>query len=211
MGRDKQCRFKEIIDIDECFRNDSVGVETNHIGGHTLDHVYANEAQIELKTWVADGLGISTDHLPIISEIPAMCTEQQYETVTFRKMKDVDVDAFKTEIKEVQERSFSAENNFEQNYINYRAASEAVLEKYYPLITKKVIRKENVKWMDEEYRKSRTERRKLEKRWKRLKTEESRAELIEQRKKCAKMSVEKQESFYAKVIEESGKNTIQSS
>ena len=50
-------------------------------------------------------------------------------------MKDVDVIAFKEEIKRVQEESFSIENIFETNYKNYSMASEAVLEKHYPLVT----------------------------------------------------------------------------
>ena len=58
--------------------------------------------------------------------------------------------------------------------------------------------------MDDEFRKSRAKRRKLEKKWKKLKTQESRAEFIEQRKICASMSVEKQRLFYSKVVEESG-------
>ena len=88
--------------------------------------------------------------------------------------------------------------------MKYCTTAEKILNKHYPLVSKTVIRKENVKWMDDEFRRNRALRRKLEKQWRREKTEDKRSQYIEQRNLCAKMSTEKQEKFYAKVVEVAG-------
>ena len=129
---------KKIMKLMNAFGLTQMVTMPTHIAGHTLDQVYINESQMKIKTWVDDGLGISSDHYPVISELPPIRVESQTEIVSFRKMKDVDVAAFKEEIKRVQNESFSEENKFETNYNNYRTATEAVLEKFYPMITKKV-------------------------------------------------------------------------
>ena len=124
--------------------------------------------------------------------------------MSYRKTKYADVEKFRNEMKLALNGTFSEERNFENNYLKYRTTAEKILDEHFPIVTKTIVHKENVKWMDGEFRKSRALRRKLEKQWRRDKTEEKRIRYIQQRNLCAKMSVEKQEDFYAKVVEEAG-------
>ena len=163
-----------------------------------------NEDQLTLKSTVVDGLEISSDHYPILIELPPLHTEPPCEIVTFRKIKDTDVEVFKNELKQAYENIYSEDGNFETNYGKYRSVSESILNKHYPTVTKRIVQRENIQWMDEEFRQSRTLRRKLEKTWRKERTEESRKKYVEQRKVCAQMSVQKQEAFYSKVVSEAG-------
>ena len=46
--------------------------EPTHRNGHTLDHVYINEHQMEIEHQVIqESLGLVTDHSPIVIEIPS--------------------------------------------------------------------------------------------------------------------------------------------
>ena len=55
--------------------------------------------------------------------------------------------------------------------------------------------------MDEEYKQARSERRKLERIWKRNKSEENRQRYVEQRNLCAQLAISKQECHFSKVID----------
>ena len=64
--------------------------------------------------------------------------------------------------------------------------------------------KDNPRWMDQEFKSSRALRRKLEKKWRKDKSEENRLRYVEQRNLCAQLSLKKQECHYAKIIQEAG-------
>ena len=60
--------------------------DPTHRGGHTLDHVYVNEQQIELEHEVIKvSLGLTTDHLPIIIKIPSPSIHKKAKESAFRK------------------------------------------------------------------------------------------------------------------------------
>ena len=58
--------------------------------------------------------------------------------------------------------------------------------------------------MDEEFRDNRRKRRRLEKKWRKNKSEEDRKEYIEQREVCAELSARKQNEYYTKLVDEAG-------
>ena len=121
-----------------------------------MDHVYANEAQIELRSAVCER-EISSDHHPIISEFPTTKNIPRKETVSYRETKHADVHTFKEELKQVLANSFSDECNFENNYMAYCSAAESKLNEHYPVVTKTVVRKEKIKWIDDDFRKTHTQ------------------------------------------------------
>ena len=62
--------------------------EPTNRSGHTLDHVYFNEYQFEIKhEVVATSLGLTTDHFPIILEIPGAAAKDNSQTISYRKLK----------------------------------------------------------------------------------------------------------------------------
>ena len=64
-----------------------------------------------------------------------------------------------------------------------------------------VNKKIGPKWIDSEFRVARAERRKLEKRWQRSKSEQDHQQYIAQRNICAKLSISKQQRFFSNIVE----------
>ena len=148
--------------------------------GHTLDHVYTNEAQMTLKCSVDEGLDMS-DHYPVMVEFPAVQTTVQ-ENITFRNFKNTSVDIFKAEAKTAFEDILSESSNFETNYNKYKSISQQLLNRLYPEVTKTMTIGNDVKWMDKEFKECRARRRKLEKQWRKQRTAESHDAYKAQRK-----------------------------
>ena len=84
--------------------------EPTHRDGHTLDQVYYNDCQLEINhTVINDNLGLTTDHFPILLEIPTACKKDNTQTIYYRKVKDVDVEKFQQDLAE----AFQAMKNSE--------------------------------------------------------------------------------------------------
>ena len=152
-----------------------------HREGHTLDHVYINPLQtdIEIKV-IEETLGLTTDHYPIVIEIPTIEHQQEKQTIAFRNFKNIDVQTIQTDFKQVfAEIADSQETSFERNYSKYDTLSRGIMEKHAPVITKTLKDNLDPPWMDAEYKFNRRKRRKLEKLNKRNK--EKRDEYIKQR------------------------------
>ena len=179
--------------------------EPTQSAGHTLDHVYVNKCQTELKCKVEVGYEFSSDHFPVIIEIPVTKSVIKTETITFRNTRNMQIDEMKNELKELYANmNIEQSTNFETAYNEYKISSQKVIDKYAPEVTKKVIVNMDTPWVDEEFKAARRERRKLEKQWRRCKSEENRKKYVVQRELCAGMSVEKQKGYYARIVEESG-------
>jgi hypothetical protein len=68
---------------------------------------------------------------------------------------------------------------------------ETMYNKYKSEVSKNVSKKKRPEWIDEEYKIARAKRRKLEKIWKRSRTEENHQKYVDHRNLCAKMSKER--------------------
>ena len=97
-----------------------------HRGGHTLDHIYLNPYQLECPHHVCtDNLGLTTDHYPIIVNIPSGRVEDKAQTVSYVKMKDIDLVAFKEELLKSIETIDSSEIGFEEHSIIQPTVSQS--------------------------------------------------------------------------------------
>ena len=176
--------------------------EPTHREGHTLDHVYVNDSQTELKLTVQEGtFGITTDHYPCIMELPWKQQDDEREKIVTRQLGKIDQTKFKEDIQEMVSRLKESDENFETTYNKYKSSAENILNEYAPEVSKNVSKKKRPEWIDEEYKIERAKRRKLEKLWKRSKTEENHQKYVDQRNTCAIMSKEKQETYYSKLID----------
>ena len=176
--------------------------EPTHKEGHTLDHLYHNDHMFTLShTVYKDTFGISTDHYPCIIKIPCEGKKIEEETRMIRQIKNMDFETFKKDLDVVVNEIIRSDNNFEDTYERYRQEADDLLDRYCPLEIKKVKKSKGPEWMDEEYKKARSERRKLERIWKKSKSEEHHQRYVEQRTLCAQLAISKQESYFSKVID----------
>lgn len=177
--------------------------EATHVEGHTLDQVYVNECQMNVKCKVGEKNGISTDHFPVMFELPKIEVKENVEIITFRNKRDMDLEGLRGELKEALE-NISYEESFEQCYKSYESVTKEITDRYVPVIRKKIKVRSEIPWMDEEYRSERRKRRQLEKKWRSKKNEESRLKYVEQRQLCAELSMKKQNEHYTKIVEKAG-------
>ena len=176
--------------------------EPTQIAVHTLDHLYINKEEIELKYEVVNGtFDISTDHYPCIITLPSMEQKNLKESITFRSLKNMDIEKFTTELKKAAEDIDFDTNDFETRYQEYKRISQKLLDSEAPWITKSITRQNKPKWIDDEFTKCKIKRRKLERIWRKTKTQENYSNYVEQRKICAQLSISKQQSYYSKLVD----------
>ena len=139
--------------------------EPTHREGHTLDHVYVNQYQMELKcTVMKEMFGITTDHYPIIIELPKINNQQKKRTITYRNFKDCNTDEVVADFKNMFDQlNRTTSQIFETNYLEYDSQSRQLVEKHFPLTTKTIKENRDPPWMDTEYKLNRSRRRKLKK------------------------------------------------
>ena len=152
-------------------------------------------------------LDISTDHYPIMFQLPLIEENGINEQRVFRKTKDINMVHLRLDFQEMCENiDFSTDTDFVSNYNSFESSSQKLIEKHAPLITKNVRGQSTTPWVDTEFKQSRTLRRKYERKWRRNKTEENRKKYVEQRKLCAEMSITKQQLYYTNLVDASANN-----
>ena len=122
--------------------------------------------------------------------------------MTYRKLKDIDVEVFKQDLKTGFDSLEFSNINFRRMYEQYDEVSRSVMDKHSPIQTRK-LRSTEAAWMDTEYRKSRAKRRKFERMWKKNRTEENKINYINQKQICTQMALTKQTHHYTKIVEDS--------
>ena len=175
--------------------------EPTHRGGHTLDHVYVNEYELEIQHQiVSETVDFVTDHYPIKINIPSPCTQNEDKYISFRKLKNVDIHLFREDLKKAYEEMDIENENFKNCYMRYHESSQNVVDKHSPMITRRV-RTADAPWMDTEYRVNRAKRRKYERSWIKNRTDENKTNYIEQKRICSEMASTKQTLYYSKLVD----------
>ena len=205
--------------IDEINNKDSISInnimnsyglsqlvsEPTHIKGHTLDHLYANQYQVKMSSCVLHvQFDISPDHFPIMAELHCIKQESVPKKVKYRQLASIDLDIFKKSIQDViNTLHIDEDSSFGENYAKFKINTKMLLDRHAPERVKTIKSNSSTpKWMDTEFRRQRSIRRKYERIWRRKKDGVSRSKYIEQRNLCAALSTNKQEIYYRRLISE---------
>ena len=127
----------------------------------------------------------------------------QKQVISTRNLKDMDMNEFRNRIKNIVENVISSDSGFESSYNEFKGSAESLLDELAPITTRNVHRKTGPKWVDEEFKKARAERRKLEKSWRKSKMEEDNQLYVTQRNICAQLSISKQQRFFSNIVDAS--------
>ena len=153
---------------------------------------------MDMKYEVVEGTtDITSDHFPIIIDLPCMEHQQKKQSIRYRNTKDIDTGSGIADFKKV----FSEIH--ESVYGFFDSLSRGVVEKHAPLITRTIREHNDPPWMDTEFKLNRSKRRKLEK-WKDCNTAEIRGAYVAQRQLCADMSIANRKEYYSKLVSEAG-------
>ena len=157
--------------------------EPTHRCGHTLDQIYLNNFQLNIKhSVINDILGITTDHAPLLIELPSANSQHTARKIQFRNLKNVNIEKFREDLQKCYDEMDDFESHsFEKLCTQYHNQSKAVVDGHSPII-EKVCRSSTPQWMDQEYKKCRALRRKYEREWRKNRTEVNKQKYIDQKK-----------------------------
>ena len=179
--------------------------DPTHREGHILDQIYLNEFQLSVKHKVIpETLGITTDHFPLLIEIPPGNKQQKTKTIYYRNLKKVNIEAFKNDLEESYKAiDITGDQNFKTLSSQYHNLSLAVVDEHSPILKKKVTSDQPI-WIDKEYKNARATRRKFERDWKKSRTDVNRVRYMNQKKLCSELALTKQTDHYSKIIDNAG-------
>ena len=178
--------------------------EPTHRNGHTLDHLYVNQFQIKTNHEVMGETDVS-DHYPIIITMPTFQHQQKKQEISCRNTKDMDIENVLSDFKKAfDEISQSTDLGFKDNYMRYESLTRGIVDKHAPLVSRTIKTNNDPRWMDAEFKRNRAMRRKLEKKWKKERTDENREAYVTQRRFCAEICINKKQEYYSKLLENAG-------
>ena len=196
---------KDLLKIMNSYGLNQQVVYPTHRGGHTLDQIYVNEFQLNIEYSVRDDIyGVTTDHSPLLIELPSTETQQNSRKIQYRNLKNVNIEEFKEDLS----KCFDEINNFEGESFEtlctqYHNRSKAVVDTHAPIV-ERTLKNSTPSWLDQEYKQNRALRRKYEREWKRNRTETTKCKYIDQKKICADLALQKQTNYFTKIVEDAG-------
>ena len=180
-----------------------------HILGHSIDLVFLNP--FEVQTTIKPQLNCDvSDHFPIRLSLNHVYKQpvSVKKRISYRNLSGINLEEFSLDLQS-RLNTLSNTNNvdFPTQYQHFSRITNEALDHHAPLITKTIQPRNDVPWMDSEYRKERALRRKLERKWKvsvgktGKTTGPERDAYTEQRSKCSKLAVSKRSQFFRNLIQ----------
>ena len=185
----------DAINVFENYQLRPVVTEPTHKQGHTLDQIFYNIDTLnhQIESSVRSDL-TDSDHYPIFFTLPNSNDNNNKprgttELINFRKLKQVDISAFRqTVVKNLEPWYNRGPNfdNFSELCANFKNILQSEIDHHAPLQTMRLIPKPTINphWFDGEYLQERRKRRSLERKYEKNKATETKQLLSEQRDKC---------------------------
>ena len=104
-------------------------------------------------------MNLTTDHFPILSYIPTATSESQISPVIYRKLKEIDLESFKVDLHNAIDSIEAEGKSFAELNTTYNKIASSIVDKHAPKVSMKRKQGEPV-WLDREYKKNSTLRRK---------------------------------------------------
>ena len=189
-------RFSEILTT---FGFNQLIDKPTHMSGNTLDLLITNQNETKIRDIIVDDCNYS-DHSYIFFKIPYEFNEPEDKIISIKSYKGIDMVQFRNDIKS-NVNTFTQKTfvNFAEAFEDYNNLCENAVEKYVSVKTVNVS-KSRPEWMDSEFVKSRSERRKLYKQWLRTRNSLDRVNYIQARENTHILSIKKQSQYYGDTI-----------
>ena len=173
-----------------------------HKLGNTLDLVIHDTCDTKVSDICID-FNSRSDHAQIFFKLALdILTINQDKTVTFKDFKNVNIQDFKSDISsKVQHFISNTDRSFANTVSDFNSLCNICVDSH---VSTKVVRIHNTprpKWMDSEFIKTRAERRKLYKKWKRTCSDIDRCNFENARNVTGEMALDKRSNFYKTSIE----------
>ena len=168
------------------------------IHGHSLDVMILSKGFDILSVSPSDAI---SDHFSVIADlkIPTDHSHTAPQTITYRKLKSINMEAFKADIKISDLIKNPASNELAQQY---DSVLSTLIDFHAPLATKKISPKPPNPWMTPAILASKRHRRYLERVWCRYPTALNRSKLSKQIHLCNRQMSKANSAHYSKIIAE---------
>ena len=150
-----------------------------HVHGYTLDLIISRKSDTTI--YGAPGIDrFLSDHGAVHFTINSNRPDITVKTVSYRKLKSIDMNAFQLDIT-VSDLCLDPPDNPEDLAMCYNNTLKKILDDHALVVTCTTINRPRVPWITEEIRASKRERRRAEKKWRRSKSEIDFAEFKKKR------------------------------
>ena len=181
-------------------------LEPTHCLGHTLDVLIGRDdsALIENVSVIDIGLCdnngvIVNDHFALTLEINKQFEEPRHKTVSYRKLRDINIDNFKGDIKNSVHLN-STDGDVDDLTTNYVDGLKILVDAHAPLTQKTVVPRPNAAWFTEDVRRAKRLRRKHERTWRHSKKDSDRQLFKQQCVKVAQSIFTAKSTYYSSKV-----------
>ena len=171
-----------------------------HIHGHSLDvMIFSNRCDV-LFASPSDTI---SDHFSVVADlkIPTDHSHTVPQTITYRKLKAINMEAFKADINN-SDLIKNPKSNATELAQPYDSVLSTLIDFHAPLATKKISPKPPNPWMTPSILASKRHRRYLERVWRRYSTALNRSRFSKQINLCSKQMSKAKSTHYSKIIVE---------
>ena len=189
-------KFKELMSLYDLRQHI---VDPTHVKGHTLDVVITPNKESFVCDIEVTEIDLS-HHFLIHFNILAQKVVPQMKWITYRSLRDVDMDRF---CKDVQEKlsALPVTNDLAVKVNTYNTVLKDIVNVSAPMKTIKIKVVDKAPWFDREYADLRKERRRAEKKYHRTRSEDDKKIYITLRNKAINTSFNKKKDYIRKRIE----------
>ena len=180
-----------------------------HRDGGTLDLIIIpEELQSTMKNVEIEELGSFSDHFAVTCELDTSVklTSDEKMLLTYRRFKDIDINRFKEDIKLSALNNLSGFSSSNDACKCYKEILSKLINDHCPQIQKNVQQKHKP-WFDEDVRKNRRLRRKMERTWKKNKSMSNKSNYNQFSKTVSRMIRTKRKTHYHNLISNANKNS----
>ena len=207
LDNDNNNHCQSFLSLLDSFNLHQLVKETTHNKGHILDVLITNEQDKCHDVMVSD-VGLSDHYLITATLDYSPHTVTEYKTITFRKLKEIDPDAFSADLQnQILSRNIDNESDFGTAVLTYNSALTKVLDLHAPLITKTIKDVPRAPWFDREYSDLRRKRRRAEKLYRKTKLMVHKLEFVRLRTLTTALALRKKVQHCRSSINEASNST----
>ncbi len=202
MNKPHKPDVKKLNEVITIFNKVQHVTEPTHEHGNTLDLIITNP-QTSLVSHKVDIQ--PSDHSIILMDMSLNKPPRKKRTITFRKIKNIDTNAFMKDVNE-KIKEIHMDQDLDTLVESYNNVLSDVLDKHAPLETKEITEREDTPWTTEEIRPLKTKRRSLERRSRRTGLLVHKQEVRSFNREFNEFLENRRAESYAKMIEDNSED-----
>ena len=183
--------------------------DATHVNGGSLDQIFtfSMNKQLTCNHTIEQDIRLGSDHFPVLCNFSFALVGKYFKSLEYRDIKNMDTASFSDELVSIVDKGMDApDSTFEKAASDFSHASMSLLDKYAPIIKKKVAVVDSAPWFDSEYRNLRKKRRKAESNWKSTKSQEDKIIYKALCSETTALALTKKKEYFSKVITKSNGN-----